>query len=308
MRVFPLPLGSTTIALLLPTLAGATTQPFTPTTPPSETFDAGTLHIQKFGTGPRSLLLIPGLSCGPWVFCDTITHFAKDYTIYTLTLPGFDAHTPTDKRPLIAAVSADIWTRHESKKIQKPIIIGHSLGGTLAFALATQHPERLTAILAIDGLPVFPTLANATPAQRHSVATQYASVLLRQTPEDALTNERTYMQTVGTNRPDLIDPTATLEARSAPTSVAAWLQEDLETDLRPDLPKATLPILELVPFDPTDQNPPGAATAEEKLSFYQSLLTTAPHAHAILIHPAKHFLMLDQPDQFYKAVTDFLKE
>ena len=295
------------VTIALTTLA-ATTQPFAPTTPPSETFNSGTLHIQKFGSGKTTLLLIPGLSCGPWVFSDTITHFSKNYTIYTLTLPGFDNHTPTEKRPLFATVTADIWTLLETKKIQKPIIIGHSLGGTLAFALATQHPERLTAIIAIDGLPVFPTLANATPTQRHAIATQYATMLTRQTPEDALTNERTYMQTVGTNRPELIDPTATLEARSDPKSTAAWLQEDLETDLRPDLPKATLPILELVPFDPTDQNPPGAATAEEKLSFYQSLLSTAPHAHAILIHPAKHFLMLDQPDQFYKAVTTFLTQ
>ena len=37
----------------------------------------------------------------------------------------------------------------------KPVIIGHSLGGFLAIRLAEEHSDLISGAVAIDGLPVF---------------------------------------------------------------------------------------------------------------------------------------------------------
>jgi pimeloyl-ACP methyl ester carboxylesterase len=114
------------------------------------------------------------------------------------------------------------------------------------------------------------------------------------------------MSTIGTNRPELIEPAARLQARSDPQAVAAWLREVFTTDLRPNLGRITIPLLEIMPYDPSDATRPPAYTQEQTLAFYKLLLATAPKASVLAITPARHFVMLDQPEQFYKAVSEFL--
>ena len=85
--------------------------------------------------------------------------------------------------------------------------------------------------------------------------------------------------------------------------MAAWLHEDLTSDLRPGLNKIKVPFLEIVPFDPKDPSP---YTQEQTLAFYKSLVAGAPKGNVVAIAPSRHFVMLDQPEMFYKAVGKFL--
>jgi pimeloyl-ACP methyl ester carboxylesterase len=275
-----------------------------PLPPPQAAFDAGMLHVDRFGSSPQVLVLIPGLGCGAWVWAGTIDRFSRDYTIYVITLPGFDGRPMTPRRPLFAAFSTDFWSFLSTAGIEKPVVIGHSLGGTLAIALAEQHPNRLKAIVAVDGLPVFPTLAAATPAERQATATQAAAAYASLDYSQLLAGTQRYMRTIGTNDVALVEPVAELEARSDPAAMAAWMSEDLAGDLRPDLNKAALPVLEIMPYDSADAALP--YTQEQSLAFYRALLHGAPQATIEPIVPARHFAMLDQPEIFYQDLADFL--
>jgi pimeloyl-ACP methyl ester carboxylesterase len=274
-------------------------------------FDAGTLHVDVYGHGRRNLILIPGLASGPWSWYGTIEHFtsgapAVAYTIYAVTLPGFDGRPATTKTPLFATFAADFWAMLDEKKIEKPVVIGHSLGGTLAIALAEQHPERLAGIVAVDGLPVFPLLAHATPEQRAAASARIATAYGSMTGDKELATEKAYMASIGTDRADLVDPTAALEATSDPKAIAAWASEDMNADLRPDLGKISIPFVEVMPYEPADAKPPYAYTQAQVTAFYQSLIGGAPKASVVAIAPSRHFAMLDRPDAFYAALTQFL--
>ena len=216
------------------------TLPAAPT--PSQSFEAGMLHVDKFGKGDHALVLIPGLAGGSWVWNQTITKWSSDYTVYVITPPGFDGRAAAKEQSLFAAFKRDFWEMLNQKKIEKPVIIGHSLGGTLAIALGEEHPEQLSGIIAADGLPVFPSLANATAEQRKASAAQLAGIYETMTKEDLLPAMKSYMSAVGTNKPDLVEPTAQLMARGDPKAIAAWTQEDISIDLRPDLGKLTNPL------------------------------------------------------------------
>jgi pimeloyl-ACP methyl ester carboxylesterase len=281
-------------------------QSFSPAPVPSESFDAGILHIDKFGSGAQALVLIPGLASGSWVWYDTIAKFSSKYALYVITLPGFNGRAATNEKPLFTAFTRDFWAMLAAKKIQNPVVIGHSLGGTLAIALAEEHPERLAGIIAADGLPVFPMAAYATPEQRQTMATQMANMYASLSKADELSAQKDFMGTIGTNKPELVDSTAQLQARSDPKAVAAWVQEDLTSDLRPQLGKITIPFLEIMPYNSADAKPPMAYTQEQTLGFYKSLIAGAPKATVVAVAPSRHFVMLDQPEMFYKAVTDFL--
>jgi pimeloyl-ACP methyl ester carboxylesterase len=264
------------------------------------------IHVDKYGSGKRVIVLIPGMACGPWVWFETIDRFAPHSTIYALTLPGFNGRPSSSKRPLFASFARDFWAMLSAQNITMPIVIGHSLGGTLAIALAEEHPERLAAIVAIDGLPVFPTLAYAAPGERSAVASRYSSAYGSIDSTRKLASEEAYMGTVGTIRPELVGPTAQLEANSDMKAAAAWMYEDLTADLRPDLFRISIPFLEIMPYNPDDARPPMNYTQEQTLSFYRSLVAGAPRASVVAIAPSRHFVMLDRPAVFADQIERFI--
>ncbi len=264
------------------------------------------LHVDKFGAGDKSLVLIPGLASGPWVWYATIAKRSPDCTIYAITLPGFDGRAAVDEKSLFAAFGRDFWQLLDAHKIEKPIIIGHSLGGTLGIALAEEHPDRLAGVISVDGMPVFPTVAKLAADQRQTVASQISGMFASQSKDDEFAAQKNFMSTAGTNKPELVEPAAKLESRSDPKAIAAWLQEDLTTDLRPDLNKISIPLLVFMPSDPDSAKSPLAPSQDQLLAFYKDLLKGAPQATVVPISPARHFAMLDQPEEFDKAVTKFL--
>ena len=270
---------------------------------PNAAFDSGTIHAARCGSGGTTLVFSPGLGSGPWSWAEQITRFSKDYTVYAITLDGFDGRAYAPRPDLFAAFSSDFWTFASAQRLDKPILIGHSLGGTLALLLGETHPERLGGIVALDGLPVFPMLAQSTVEQRNAAALQLSGTIANESREQLLAYDRGYMKQIGTVRDELVDPAATRLAASDPHAVAAWSQRDLSLDLRPELSKVTTPVVELMPYAP-----PSPYSKEQTLAFYQMLLGGAPHANVVAIEGARHFAMLDQPAAVDEAITQFLAQ
>ena len=287
---------------LFSTTAAAGAATLAPLPKPDRSFDAGNLHVDVFGSGSQAMIFIPGLASGPWSWSEQIAHFSPSYTVYALTLPGFDGHpfgNPSDD--LLANFTTNFWTFIASNSITKPIVIGHSLGGTLAIDLAEQHPDRLRAAIALDGLPIIPTLAQSTTAQRDAVATRLTAQIASQTHDQVLAYEVRYMKTIGTIDPELAPVLAAECAKSDPKAIAAWGAADLRSDLRSSLKSATVPILELMPYAK-----PSPYTQAQTQQFYEMLLTGAPNAKVVAIPGARHFAMIDQPAEVDAAITQFL--
>lgn len=302
----PIPFRSAIAALALALVAIA---PAFATVPPplpaaTATFDVGSLHVQQFGSGPKSLIFIPGLTCGPWEWSGEIARLAPRYTIYALTLPGFDGQPSVDA-PLFPRVTADIWTLVDQKHIVKPIVIGHSLGGTTGFMLATQHPERLGGVIALDGLPIYPTDIFSTPdkiaAMADAAAAKMAAIPQAQFAAYEKTGSIPYLVTA----PADVDAIATLAGKSDPKAAAQWFKEDLELDLRPQLAQATVPIVLLAPYDNALEGQ-YLPTAAAKQAFYAGIVKNAPNASVVVIPNARHFAMYDQPKATSDAIDAFL--
>jgi pimeloyl-ACP methyl ester carboxylesterase len=136
---------------------------------PAERFDVGAMLVERHGQGGRPLVLIPGLASGSWAWQDTVREFGPQHALYVVTLPGFDGRPAVEGRSFEAAGKA-VLDLIESRKLDKPVLIGHSLGGTLAIALAEQRPELVGGIVAIDGLPVFPGTEEMPASQRSQSA------------------------------------------------------------------------------------------------------------------------------------------
>jgi pimeloyl-ACP methyl ester carboxylesterase len=221
----------------------------------------------------------------------------SSYTVYSVTLAGFAGRPAPSGEVSIARFDADLSALLTGRGIVRPVLVGHSLGGTLAIAYAEAHPDRLAAVVAIDGLPVFPAVAQMTAVERAGAAARFGAGVRAQSDEQFAAYERQYMATIGVTDAELAGQIAAASAQSDRATVGSWLQADLAADLRPDLPKITVPLTEITGWSSGEPY-----TEAQKAAFYGALLGGAPKATVVTIAGAKHFVMLDQPEKLNAAL------
>ena len=269
----------------------------------------GTLKVERHGDHGRAVILIPGLQGGPWVWQRTIEQLQKDHVVYAVTLAGFDGvPAPADGGNLFDRADASLEQLIEQRKIDKPVLVGHSLGGTLALRFAGEHPALISGVVAVDGLPIFPGMERVSAEQRKAMAAQMQQQMSVATPQQFQAQSLGYMQKIGVIDPQLAARYAPMNARSDIKASAQYMAEDLAFDGRTALKNANVPILEISPYNAPDfSQPPMAMSEAQKTAYYQSLLHDAPKAKVVSISPSRHFVMLDQPVKFQQALDAFLK-
>lgn len=274
---------------------------------PTASFEVGNTHVDRYGSGEPALVLIPGLTDSADVWNGTIEQFAPTHTIYALTLAGFGGRKPATGL-LIDSAIADIAALIAQQHINKPVVVGHSLGGFITVRTAEEHSDLIRGAVAVDGLPVFPGMDAMTPDQRKAAAAQMASMLGSLTADQLYAGAKIY-SVPSLTLPQNVDEVTTFSKGADPHATAEYITEMMNADVRPALSKVTVPLLELAPFDATldPKNPQLAAgTLAEKQAYYQKLLSNAPTAKVQMIDHSRHFIMIDQPQAFYDALTNFL--
>ncbi len=96
-------------------------------------------EVKTSGHGKKSILLLPGFACSGDVWNETRVVLEKEYTCYTFTMAGFAGVTPQPN------ASFKNWEKAiaqfiEQNKIDKPVIIGHSMGGAWPWRLLQTIP------------------------------------------------------------------------------------------------------------------------------------------------------------------------
>lgn len=278
----------------------------------------GTLQVQRHGDHGRPVILIPGLECGPWVWQRTIADLEKNHVVYAVTLAGFDGVPPpapdAKAGTLLDRADASLLKLIETKHIDKPVLVGHSIGGTLALRFAGEHAKLLSGVVAVDGLPVFPNMDHMSAAQRHAAAAQMQARMAAMTPAQFKAAALPYMLRMGVIDPKEAARVAPLVARSDAKATADYMAADMAADYRSGLKQANLPILEISPYNAPDFAAVAAMskqplmTEAQKTAYYQSLLANAPNAKVVSVSPSRHFVMLDQPVKFQQTLDGFLKQ
>ena len=95
---------------------------------------AGSAHaatpfeVRVTGSGP-DVLLIPGLASSGAVWDDTVNQLRATHRCHVFTLAGF-AGLPAQPGALLDTVDAALAAYIEQQRLQAPVVIGHSLGGS----------------------------------------------------------------------------------------------------------------------------------------------------------------------------------
>jgi pimeloyl-ACP methyl ester carboxylesterase len=272
----------------------------------------GTMRVEAYGTGSPALIFIPGLSCGSWVWDDAVRTYEKSHAVYVVTLAGFDG-LPAKPGPAIDAADASLSQLLTTYRLDRPIVIGHSLGGYLALRFGSEHSDLVRGIVSVDGLPVFPALLDATSERRREIADATAASISKASAAEFAEQQRVTIATMVTD-PARARQVAELSSKSDPAAVGTYAGELFASDLRPQMKMLTAPTLEIapVPTIPTAYEGPGASTkskaerAASYVGFYASLFPGTPRLEVVPISDSLHFVMIDQPKALYDAITAFV--
>ena len=272
-------------------------------------FVSGRFHVRL--DGPEhpigDVILIPGLSSSPHVF-DQITESLKGrYRVHRLHLQGFAGAEPMDNAagPVAAPVAEDLARYIAEQGLNKPAVIGHSMGGTIGMMLAARHPDSVGKLMVVDMIP-FVGAMFATPGVNPTVETVAPAVEAMHARSLALTDEQ-YAAQVATTINGMIktesrraDPRRDAAASDRTVASNAY-RELMLTDLRPELSRITAPVEVLyVAFEFPGMTP--AITD----GIYRMSFATLPGVTLKRIDDSAHFIILDQPARFEAEVNAFL--
>jgi pimeloyl-ACP methyl ester carboxylesterase len=122
--------------------------------------DGVALFYEEVGKGEPPVLLVHGWCCDHTYFAPQFGHFAEQG--HRVVAPDLRGHGKSDKpeQSYTMQVFADdlLWTCGQFG-LEKPIIIGHSMGGIVAFDLATRYPDLPSAVVMLDAAVVLPSAA-----------------------------------------------------------------------------------------------------------------------------------------------------
>ncbi len=114
-------------------------------------------EVTKTGKGKKAIVFIPGFASSGDVWKETKVNFEKDFTCYTFTMAGFAGVKPQGNATF-KNWENEIANYIKDNKIEKPIVIGHSMGGGLALAIAADYPDLISKIIVVDALPCLSAL------------------------------------------------------------------------------------------------------------------------------------------------------
>lgn len=239
--------------------------------------------VEVSGEGPP-VILIPGLGSPGEVWAETVAHLADRYECHVLTLAGFAGHPPITE-PLSAAVRRDLTRYIRSRRMARPIIVGHSMGGFIALWLAASFPENIGPVIIVDAGPAL----SGDLDEARQLRSRWADA-----SDEEFELQARYMYAGMATDPRRLEAISALAARSDRRTIGDAIFEMMRTDLTDRMPEIRAPVLFVLADGGLQQRIRKQAEGVRDKDI-------------VVIPRARHFVMIDDPRRFFEAIDAFLE-
>lgn len=233
------------------------------------------------------ILLHPWFGC--WQFWRQTVDALPEFETYAVDLYSLGGGEGWEKFASPQGLARAVGTMIEELRIGRCSVIGNSMGGIAAQALAATQPDRIGKLILVGtGARIVGLKSDyrqvvdnwiAGEANREATA-QLTDALLARRPED----------------PQEFETFVDMVANANKAFMGRVLTNAFDLDLRPLLPQITAPTLVIR----------GEFDAARTRAHVDELLAGIPDSNAVEIAGAGHSPQVDSPHAFTKLVRDFL--
>lgn len=248
-------------------------------------FASRRIAVTQRGAG-RDVVLIPGLASGPGLWSG-VAGAIPGYRWHLVHVRGFAglAADANATGPVVQPVADEIARYIGAAGLNRPAVVGHSMGGTLAMLLGLKGVA--SRVMVVDMLPAGAAMVGGTASGMGFLAEQLGD----------------YFTGTKAGRAYLAGMLAQMPGAqgSDPNVIANALRDLANIDLGPQLARLTVPM-EVVYAVGADAAQANAATRTFRAAY-------APKRGVKLlpVGPSGHMVMADQPVRFNAALNDFLE-
>lgn len=266
-------------------------------------FQSDRISVRRVGSGP-DVILIPGLTSSPEIWEGTV-RAVPGYRYHLVQLNGFAGHPArgNSEGPVIASAAEEIARYIREQGLDRPAIIGHSMGGTIALSIAARH-DLASKVMVVDMLPALGVLFAPPGSSAETLRATADALRDRSLQSSAEERRKTIEASIATMVSD--EALRVAPVRHALTSdravSARAFHELILTDLRPELGKIEVPVTVLYVKTP---NVPLTETQFDAL--YKSSYAGLEEVVLKRIPFSYHFIMYDKPNIFADEVRRFLR-
>lgn len=267
-------------------------------------FESSRISVVVQGSGP-DVILIHGMNSHREIWDATVAALDDQYRVHVVQVNGFAGYEPqgNSEGPVSAPVAEEIARYIGARNLQRPAVIGHSMGGTIGLMLAARHPDAVGKLMVVD---MFPFLGAMFGAQTGEAAAPIADgVRAQMLAAPAPARQQLITQTIeGMVATESARPRIVQHAMDSDLNVNAnAFRELIVTDLRAEIAniRAPLKVLYVIP-------PQAPISPAQYDAYFHASYARAPQAQLVKIDNSRHFIMIDQFDVFMGEVNSFLAE
>jgi len=255
----------------------------------------------------RPIVFIPGLTCDGSVWDDTVKHLGDGYECHVLTLAGFAGQEPVDfGDAFLPKVKDAIHEYIVEQDLDKPVIVGHSLGGYLGMWLGVEMGDELGGLLIVDSLPFATLVMNpgATEESAKVFADNMRRMIASQTPEQYAASQEMMLSSMITD-PQKREVAAAWSVSSDFKTVGQAMYDMYTHDLRDELADIKVPTIVLGSWIAYKDY---GATKDSTAGIFKAQYRELPGYTLHMSEAGKHFLMWDDPELVYSELDALLEQ
>jgi pimeloyl-ACP methyl ester carboxylesterase len=243
--------------------------------------DGTPIYYESAGSGKPALLFVHGWigNCRWWD--GTRDAFAQDYQIVTLDLGGHGKSGKDRGEYSVRSYAEDIKAVADALKLEKIVLVGHSMSGSHVVEACALMPQRVARIIFVD------TLANLEQPPNMEVMKPFFEAMRASYERTIPPTFRQYM--FKPESPESAIQRVVCEALATPVERAiAMLKPFYTTDIRPAAMQVKVPV-RAVQGDLEPTNEAGNRKYFRDYSFEK-------------IPGVGHYPMFEKPEEFYAAL------
>ncbi len=114
--------------------------------------DGVRLDYEEAGRGVPPLVFVHGLACHRGFWAEQVKHFSRAHRVLAMDLRGHGGSDAPEQRYTMQVLADDVRWMCAQLGVERPVVVGHRLGGLVALELAAGRREQVRAVALVDSV------------------------------------------------------------------------------------------------------------------------------------------------------------